>query len=187
MPPGALRRVLVGAVPAIVLSAVALLAGGVSASQGVNYCQVIPTITITPEQWAFHGGAPITGARGSYTRGHGDINLSAKTANGVICQVDRSSYTAPDREIVLSIVPKVIYTSHTAMMFGVAGNIMKVHVRVKTSTDAACAVGTTGEVTVFASYNGVHADAVDFSFPAACRDHDHSYTGSSVVTNVPPN
>jgi hypothetical protein len=41
-------------------------------------------------------------------------------------------------------------------------------------------------VTVFA-YNGVHADLVQFSFPAACKDHRHRYTGSSVVTNVPPN
>ena len=172
---------------ACALLTAASFAGGASASPGANYCQVIPTVTITPEQWAFHGGAPITGARGSYTRGHGDINLSAKTADGVICQVDRSSYAASDREIVLSIEPHVIATSHTARMFGVVGNIMKVHVLVKTSTDAACAVGTIGEVTVFASYNGVHADAVDFSFPAACKDHDHAYTGSSVVTNVPPN
>jgi hypothetical protein len=41
-------------------------------------------------------------------------------------------------------------------------------------------------VTIFASYSGVHDDAVDFWFPAACQDHKHNYTGSTVVAKVPP-
>ena len=157
-----------------------------AASLPVDYCQVIPIVQIQPQQWGFHGGQPITGASGSYTRGHGNINLTARTVNGIICQVDRVP-SAPDRQIVLSVAPKLVYASHTATMFGVLGNIMKIDVRVKSSTDPKCAVGTSGVVTVFASYNNVHRDSVQFSFPAACQDHTHSYTGTSVITNVPPN
>jgi hypothetical protein len=164
----------------------ALLLGSGAAASTVNYCQVIPQVPVAKEAWGFHGGKPITGATGSYTRGHGQINLSAQTATGIICQVDRVR-NAPDRQIVLSVGRHVIFTSHHATEFGVPGNIMKIHVRVKSTTDPRCRRGTHGVVTIFASYNGVHRDLVQFSFPAACKDHRHRYTGQSVVTNVPPN
>ena len=41
-------------------------------------------------------------------------------------------------------------------------------------------------VTLFASYNGVRSDSVQFSFPAACNDHDHLYHGRQVNNQVPP-
>lgn len=166
--------------------AMALLLVSVTAAQTVNYCQVIPQASVPKEAWGFHGGKPVTGATGSYTRGHGQINLSAQTANGIICQVDRVR-NAPDRQIVLAVGRHVIYTSHHAIEFGVPGNIMRIHVRVKSTTDPRCRRGTHGVVTIFASYNNVHEDLVQFSFPAACKDHRHRYTGPSVVTNVPPN
>jgi hypothetical protein len=72
-------------------------------------------------------------------------------------------------------------------MFGVPGNIMKIDVRVKSTTDPRCPVGSHGQATIFASYNNVHADDVQFSFSSACKDHRHRYTGTSVVTSVPPN
>jgi hypothetical protein len=71
-------------------------------------------------------------------------------------------------------------------MWGVPGNIMKIVVRVRSSTDPRCEVGTVGRVTLFASYNGVRSDSVQFSFPAACKDHDHLYHGSQVNNQVPP-
>jgi hypothetical protein len=166
----------------------AALAVGVqpAASQPVAYCGVIPIVTVQKEAWGFHGGQPITGATGSYARGHGQIDLTARTTSGIICQVDRVR-NAPDRQIVLSVGNQLVYSSHYATMFGVPGNIMKIDVRVKSTTDPRCAVGTRGQVTIFASYNNVHEDSIQFSFPAACKDHRHRYTGPSVVTNVPPN
>lgn len=175
--------VLLGLAASVVATALLV---SVTAAQTVNYCQVIPQVSVPKEAWGFHGGKPITGATGSYTRGHGQINLSAHTANGVICQVDRVR-NAPDRQIVLAVGRQVIYTSHHAVEFGVPGNIMKIHVRVRSTTDPSCRRGTHGVVTIFASYNNVHEDLVQFSFPAACKDHRHRYTGPSVVTNVPPN
>lgn len=173
--------------PALLTTAVAMTAAVTSAaSRPIAYCSAIPIVPVAREAWGFHAGQPISGATGSYARGHGQINLSARTASGILCQVDRVRH-APDRQIVLSVERRVIYTSHYATMFGVPGNIMKVHVRVSSTTDPRCRPGTQGELTIFASYNGIHRDSVQLSFPAACRDHRHRYTGPDVVTNVPPN
>jgi hypothetical protein len=68
----------------------------------------------------------------------------------------------------------------------VPGNIMKIIVRVVASNDPKCEVGTAGRATLFASYNGVRSDSVQFFFPAACRDQDHLYHGTQVNNQVPP-
>ena len=47
-------------------------------------------------------------------------------------------------------------------------------------------VGTIGAGALFASYNSVRSDSVQFFFPAACRDHDHLYHGTQVNNQVPP-
>ena len=41
-------------------------------------------------------------------------------------------------------------------------------------------------MTLFASYNGVRSDSVQFFFPAACKDHNHMYHGTQVNNQVPP-
>jgi hypothetical protein len=182
------RIALTGLLAAVPVTALltALAVSIAVASRPVAYCAAIPIINVPKEAWGFHGGLPITGATGSYTRGHGDINLSARTTSGVICQVDRVR-NAADREIILSVGRHLLYSSHTAVMFGVPGNIMKIDVRVKSTTDPTCPTGTRGQATIFASYNNVHKDSVRFSFSAACRSHRRQYTGPEVVTNVPPN
>ena len=182
---GTWRRRLVGVGLVGASLAAALVAAGAVASPQTNYCQVIPSATVLRNDWGFHAGYPISGATGTFTRGHGKVNLVSRTVSGVICQVDRVP-GVPDRQIVVS-ARSLIFTSHDAVMFGVPGNLIKMGVRVKSSTDPMCAVGTRGKVTMFASYNGVVKDLIGFSFPAACQDHRHRYTGSSVVANVPPN
>jgi hypothetical protein len=71
-------------------------------------------------------------------------------------------------------------------MWGVPGNLIKIAVRVISSTDPRCKVGTLGRVTLFGSYNNVRSDSVRFAFPAACSDHDHLYHGTQVNDQVPP-
>ncbi|HWE34857.1 MAG TPA: hypothetical protein VG410_15300 [Solirubrobacteraceae bacterium] len=184
-----MRSLKLGAAAGVAVAAAAittLMSAAPAASYTVNYCQAIPSANVPKEAWGYHAGQPITGATGSYSRGHGTLNLSSWKTTGIICQVDRVR-NQPDHEIVLSIGSKALYASHNASMFGVAGNVVKLSVTVKNSTDPNCAVKTEGRVTIFASYNGVHADGVNFWFPAACKDHRHNYKGSSVVTNVPPN
>jgi hypothetical protein len=157
---------------------------GSAAGAPVQYCAQIPIVGGIPP-WGFHTGAPITADTGSYARGHGNINLAASTVSGILCQVDRVSHQ-PDRLLVMTVEHHLVYHSHHAVLWGVPGNIMKIVVRVRSSTDPLCQVGTLGRVTLFASYNGVRSDSVRFTFPAACKDHDHLYHGPQVNNQVPP-
>ncbi|MGO9958101.1 MAG: hypothetical protein ACLP50_19400 [Solirubrobacteraceae bacterium] len=168
------------------LLALLALAGVASPATGspVQYCAQIPIVGGIPP-WGFHTGAPITAATGSYARGHGDINLGANTVSGILCQVDRVRNQA-DRLIVMTVEPHLVYHSHDAVMWGVPGNVMKIVVRVQSSTDPRCRAGVLGGVILFASYNGVRSDSVQFRFPAACEDHDHLYHGPQVNNQVPP-
>jgi hypothetical protein len=158
---------------------------GPASGQSVDYCSQVPIIYGTPP-WGFNTGSPITGATGSYARGHGNINLAANTVSGILCQVFRVP-NQPDRLITMTVKNHLVYHSHYASMWGYPGNIMKINVRVQSSTDPGCKVGTIGHVTLFASYNGVRSDSVQFFFPASsCKDHDHLYHGPQVNNQVPP-
>jgi hypothetical protein len=177
------RRYGLALVAATALVAFAGLAGSAT-GYTTQYCSQVPIYDGTPP-WGFNTGQPITGATGSYARGHGDINLEANTVSGILCQVDRSR-NLPDRLIVMNVEPHLGYHSHFAQMWGYPGNIMHITVRVTSSTDSRCKVGTIGHVTLFASYNNVRSDSVQFFFPAACKGHDHLYHGPQVNNQVPP-
>jgi hypothetical protein len=160
-------------------------AAGPATAYSVQYCASVPIVGGIPP-WGFHTGQPISGATGSYARGHGDINLAANTVSGILCQVDRVRHQ-PDRLIIMTVKHHLVYHSHHAVKWGFPGNIMKIVVRVKSSTDPRCKVGTLGRVTLFASYNNVRSDSVQFFFPrSSCRDHDHLYHGPQVNNQVPP-
>jgi hypothetical protein len=168
----------------LTLLAALVAMAGLANGYTTQYCAPVPIVQGIPP-WGFHTGAPITGAAGSYARGHGDINLSTNTVSGILCQVNRVRHE-PDRLIIMTVKHHLVYHSHHATRWGVPGNIMKIIDRVKSSTDPDCKVGTLGRVTLFASYNGVRSDSVKFTFPAACADHDHLYHGSQVNNQVPP-
>jgi len=155
-------------------------AGGYS----IQFCAQIPIVGGIPP-WGFHTGAPITGASGSYARGHGDINLADNTVSGTLCQVDRVP-NQPTLAITMTVEHHLVYHSHVAVMWGFPGNIMKIRVRVRATNDPKCVLGTVGRATLFASYNGVRSDSVQFFFPTACKDHDHLYHGPQVNNQVPP-
>jgi len=146
-------------------------------------CGQIPIVYGIPP-WGFHTGPPI-GETGSFARGHGEINLEANTVSGILCQEDRLR-NEPTRAITMTVEHHLVYHSHYAVMWGFPGNVMKIVVRVRASNDPRCKAGTVGRATLFASYNGVRSDSVQFRFPAACRDHDHLYHGSQVNNQVPP-
>jgi hypothetical protein len=151
---------------------------GMTGSAGAaTSCSDVPTVYGIPP-WGFHTG-PYTGSR-SFAKGHGNIDLSANTVSGIMCQQDRAG------EIIMSVAHHLVYHSHYAMMWGYPGNIMKIKLRVASSTDRNCAVGTVGRATLYASYNGVRSDSVQFFFPAACKDQDHLYHGTQVNNQVPP-
>jgi hypothetical protein len=146
-------------------------------------CGDIPIVGGIPP-WGFHTGPPI-GDTGAFARGHGEIDLEANTVSGVICQEIRSRIH-PTRAITMSVEHHLVYHSHVAIMWGFPGNIMKIIVRIRASNDRNCKVGTIGRATLFASYNGVRSDSVQFFFPAACHDADHLYHGPQVNNQVAP-
>jgi hypothetical protein len=67
---------------------------------------------------------------------------------------------------------------------GYLGVGLVIGVRVSATDDAACAKGTKGTVTMFASYYSVHRDLIVLRFGAACADHDHSFTGTAVHLEI---
>jgi hypothetical protein len=147
-------------------------------------CGQVPIVYGTPP-WGFHTGAPIAGPTGSFARGHGEINLQTRTVSGIICQEDHLR-GQPTRSITMTVEHHLVYQSHYAVMWGFAGNMMKIRVHVRASNDPGCKIGTIGRATLFASYNGVRSDSVQFRFPASCEAHDHLYHGTQVNNQVPP-
>jgi hypothetical protein len=163
---------------ALVLTPLLALVG--MAGQAAGYspgCGQIPIVYGIPP-WGFHTGSP--GEAGGFARGHGQINLEANTVSGIMCQETRTG------AITMTVEHHLVYHSHYATMWGYPGNIMKIVVRVVASNDHKCEVGTVGRATLFASYNGVRSDSVQFFFPAACKDQDHVYHGTQVNNQVPP-
>ncbi len=161
----------------------ALLAMAGQASAYSPGCGQIPIVYGIPP-WGFHTGPPVD-QTGSFARGHGNIDLGANTVSGILCQEDRSR-DHPTRAITMTVERHLVYHSHVAVMWGFPGNIIKIRVRVQATNDPKCALGTLGRATLFASYNGVRSDSVQFFFPPACSDHDHLYHGTQVNNQVPP-
>jgi hypothetical protein len=168
------RRIGLAVLGLMGLLALSGMAGSASADTS---CSQIATVYGIPP-WGFHTGS-YTG-ESSFAKGHGNINLQANTVSGVMCQQDRAG------TIIMSVEHHLVYHSHTAMMWGFPGNIIKIKFRVTSSTDPKCEVGTVGRATLFGSYNGVRSDSVQFFFPAACRDQDRLYHGTQVKNQVPP-
>ena len=54
------------------------------------------------------------------------------------------------------------------------------------STDPRCTVGTSGHLIMYASYNGVRSDSMQFFFDSGCLDQAHLYHGPQVDAQVPP-
>jgi hypothetical protein len=131
--------------------------------------------------WGFHATQSFPGEGSEFMWGWGDVNLNTKWISGRICQVGR----APASIIAIKVGPHISYHSHYAEMWGYPGNLIKTSLEVTASTDPACAVGTRGHITMYASYNGVRSDSMQFFFDAGCSDQDHLYHGQ-VVAQVPP-
>jgi hypothetical protein len=176
-------RPLIALIALALTSLLALLGTTGEASAYSPGCGGVPIVYGIPP-WGFHTGSPAEAA-GGFARGHGEINLEANTVSGVICQEEHFR-NGPTRSITMTVEHRLVYHSHYATMWGYPGNIMKIVIRVVASNDPKCEVDTVGRATLFASYNGVRSDSVQFFFPAACSDQDHLYHGTQVNNQVPP-
>jgi hypothetical protein len=135
--------------------------------------------------WGFHASQSFAAGGSGSAYGWGDVNLDTNWISGKVCQ-DVSGGGRPARMISVSIGPKIGYHSHIAMMWGYPGNLIKTSLSVTASTDPRCTVGTSGRVIMYASYNGVRSDSMQFLFNAGCRGQDRLYHGPQVDAQVPP-
>jgi hypothetical protein len=167
--------------------AAATLAGASAAAGGAAAAPVRcpPFASTTPPgavQWIFSElgapQAPSGRTTRSWTRGQG--SWSAGRATGAICADDtggghRDAVLAPAGAAALS--PQI-------KRLGLLGVGIAIGVRVSASDDPACAVGTRGTVTLFASYYSVHRDTIALHFGAGCADHDHRFAGQIVHVEI---
>jgi hypothetical protein len=86
----------------------------------------------------------------------------------------------------VSLGPRMLYHTHYGRMWGYAGNIITAPIKVISSTDPRCKTGARGHVTMYASYNGVRSDSIQFFLGAACRNENRLYHGPQVDAQVPP-
>lgn len=170
---------LVGAVVSIVA------AGGAApaAASGPPPCFAqVPTESGT-FGWAFSTSAPLTRSAGRYARALGSLNFAANRITGGICQV---RYVHASAElVVLHVLSPMILHTHFARVRGFPANEIETHVRVATSSDRGCRVGTVGTLTMLATYDGVRQDSVTLTFPAGCASQVSSYQGPQVKALVP--
>jgi hypothetical protein len=135
--------------------------------------------------WGFHASQSFPGGGSGFAYGWGDVNLDTNWISGRIC-LDVHGGGRPSTTIQVSVGPQIRHHSHTAMMRGYEGNLIKTSLTVISSKDPRCTVGTSGHVIMYASYNGVRSDSMQFFFGAGCVDQDHLYHGPQVDAQVPP-
>jgi hypothetical protein len=132
-------------------------------------------------QWAFtESGAPSgshPGIASSYTHGRG--NWAGGHATGTVCHEDSLTGGHPSRELVLKTAGAARLSPGITRM-GLPGVGLELKGTVSASNDPACAAGTHGTVTLFASYHETHRDSLGLRFTGGCADHDHTYTGSQL-------
>jgi hypothetical protein len=173
--------------PAGIPSASASASAGPGAEPECSHYQgpgIPPGSGIPP--WGFHVyHQTLSNGRTGMAHGWGNIDLSAGTISGHICQY----VTKPGRgtrAIAVSLGPRITYHTHEGTMWGYPGNIVISDIRVTASADPTCPVGSTGHVTMYASYNGVRSDSVQFFFRSGCPDERNLYHGPQVNAQVPP-
>jgi hypothetical protein len=135
-------------------------------------------------QWVWSAlGAPSSGdpsVTSSRTRGNGTWNNGR--AHGTICSQAKGGGSAT-RNIVLT-VGGASKLSPNITKLGLPGIGLVLPVTVSASDDSACPDGTTGSVTLFASYHAVHKDKAVLAFAAACSTHDDTFTGSILHVEI---
>ncbi|WP_249012310.1 hypothetical protein [Conexibacter sp. DBS9H8] len=162
--------------------AAAVIPGGARAAAAPCYAQLPVPGGIPP--WGFHTGAPLTGADGWYSHGFGPIDLARGRISGRLCEAHaRRGHV---ELILMRALSPILFHTHVAEKWGYPGNEIRTRVRVTFSSDPACRVGTVGILDMYASYNGVRSDSIQYRFGPGCASEDHLYHGSQVDAQVPP-
>jgi hypothetical protein len=152
----------------------------VAAAQAPN-CPLKPSSAAPRgEAWAFTSTAAPAGAHAgiasTYTHGRG--TWTHGRGRGTICRADTAT-SGPAHNIVLSVGGRA-RVSPGIMRLGRKGVGLVLTVTVSASDYAACAPGTRGTVTIFASYYETHHDRVQFRFASACTAENATFSGSAL-------
>jgi hypothetical protein len=152
-----------------------------SAAAGSARCPIKASSSEGAVEWAFTESGPPSGPHpgiaSSYTHGRG--TWAGGHASGTVCHEDSLTGGRPARELVLRIAGSARLSPGIERQ-GLPGVGLELKATVSASDDPACATGTHGTVTLFASYHEVHRDSVQLRFTGGCSDHDHTYTGSQL-------
>ena len=164
----------IGLIAVAALAGAATLAQSTGATAASVTCPVSASSSAGPVQWVFSEyGAPTPS---SWTLGKGGWNSGR--ASGTICTENKGG-GLPTRHLVLT-VSGISTLSPRITKLGLLGVGIVLPVSVSATDDTACPKGTSGSVTLFASYYSVHRDRIVLHFAPACASHDHTFTGSIV-------
>lgn len=139
-------------------------------------CPIATRAIVGPVQWSFSDPAPPNGAgqriTNAYTHGRG--SWSSGHGGGTICQQETIAGT---KSTVVLVVAGPARLSTNVTRLGHLGVALRLSFTVSASDDMACPMGTTGSLTLFASYQGVHKDSAKLAFAVECTSHNGAFTG----------
>ena len=125
--------------------------------------------------WSAYGKPHTSAAKVSYSQSGGNGCWSGGAAQGTICSESQGG-GEPKRSIVMKVSgPSKL--SPGIKRAGLLGIGIALGVSVTRSGDPnGCPVGSTGTVTLFASYYGTHVDKASMRFAGACAGWDESFS-----------
>lgn len=129
--------------------------------------------------WSNYGKPSTSAAKVSYSQSGGNGSWSGGTAQGTICSESQGG-GKPKRSIVMKVSgPSKL--SPGIRRAGLLGIGITLGVSVTRSGDpSVCPVGSTGTVTLFASYYATHVDRASMRFAPACAAWNESFASPSL-------
>jgi hypothetical protein len=149
---------------------------GAIAASGQVVCPLAPGAPSGGDvQWAFSDSGRPAGnvIKSSYVHGRGSWTNGRPT--GTVCATDSPTKTGVVRDLVLAAGGQSKLTGRV-MENGRLGVRIVLPVKVRASDDMTCTTGTTGTITLFASYYSVHRDTMRIQFGARCAGHNLTYS-----------
>ena len=133
--------------------------------------------------WSAYGKPASSGGSVSYSQTGGNGTWSGGSAHGTICSENQGG-GKPKRSIVLKVAGASKLTPGITRG-GLLGIGITLHVTVIKSGDPnVCPVGSTGTVTLFASYYSTHRDRASIVYNGTCSSWNESFSGSILHVGI---
>jgi hypothetical protein len=136
--------------------------------------------------WSAYGKPSSSAGKVSYSQTGGNGTWSGGAAQGTICSENQGG-GKPKRSIVLKVSGGSKLTPGLTRG-GLLGVGITFGVTVSKSGDPdVCPVGSTGTVTLFASYYSTHSDKASMTFAGTCAGWNESFSGSILHVEISNN